>query len=342
MSSSGENSAHSHALKPILLYDHLPGILAGYPAILFAIFAVLALPIWKKSIPVEEASGTVTFYEIAASEDPASGAESGTAETSEAGAEGAEEAASAAAEAGQEIITYVSTVNPHMLFWIGLAVMIFWYIAFAFNLPKNKFLLTFGLVGTFVGIPVALEITGIIRPFEWLGHTLEHFAPELNAGGWSLVALTFGGIWLSSLIYSRTHLRVKIDESGLTLNQLGGKGERFELIGLKTENEPLDYLELFLAGVGSLSLKTRMNKPIFTMTRVMGLYRTWWWPFSKGKLEQIEELLSFQGKVLLDHDEAAAAIDVAEMEEGLGEEENKEDETGPGHDTTDESPNEIN
>ena len=29
-------------LKPITLYDHLPGILAGYPALLFAIMALLS------------------------------------------------------------------------------------------------------------------------------------------------------------------------------------------------------------------------------------------------------------------------------------------------------------
>ena len=64
---------------------------------------------------------------------------------------------------------------------------------------------------------------------------------------------------------------------------------------LKTENEPLDYLELFLAGVGSLSLKTRMNKPIFTMKRVMGLYRVPWFPFFRGKLSRIEEMLTRLG-----------------------------------------------
>jgi len=79
---------------------------------------------------------------------------------------------------------------------------------------------------------------------------------------------------------------------------MGGKGERFELIGLKTENEPLDYLELFLCGVGSLTLKTRLNKPIFKMNRVIGLYRTPWFPFFKSKLARIEEMLSYQGKVV--------------------------------------------
>jgi len=111
-------------------------------------------------------------------------------------------------------------------------------------------------------------------------------------------------------------MKVVIDESGLTVNRLGGKGERFELIGLKTENEPLDYLELFLAGVGSLSLKTRMNKPIFEMKRVIGLYRTPWFPFFKGKLARIEEMLSYQGKVVsVDRDEK---LDAAEMADGDG------------------------
>jgi len=109
-------------------------------------------------------------------------------------------------------------------------------------------------------------------------------------------------------------MRVKIDESGLTVNRLGGKGERFELIGLKTENEPLDYLELFLAGVGSLSLKTRMNKPIFSMKRVIGLYRTPWFPFFKGKLARIEEMLSYQGKVV--SVDRSDKIDAAEMADG--------------------------
>ena len=125
------------------------------------------------------------------------------------------------------------------------------------------------------------------------------------------MSLVFFIIWLSNYVYSLTHLKVQIDESGLTINRMGGKGERFELIGLKTENEPLDYLELFLAGVGSLTLKTRMGKPIFTMKRVMGLYRTPWFPFYKGKLARIEEMLSYQGKVVsIDRGDVAEMADV--------------------------------
>ena len=33
----------TNTLKPIILYDHLPGILAGYPAVLFALLAILSV-----------------------------------------------------------------------------------------------------------------------------------------------------------------------------------------------------------------------------------------------------------------------------------------------------------
>ncbi len=227
-------------LKPILLYDHLPGILAGYPAALFLVLGIL-------SIPSEQNWSWFQF-------------------------------------------------NPHMLFWVGISAMIVWYIAFVFNMPKAKFWLMFGLLGTFIGIPVVLEITGYIKPFTATADMLKWFAPVANAGAFFVLSLVFFVIWLGNFIWSRTNMRVRIDESGLTINRIGGKGERFELIGLKTENEPLDYLELFIAGIGSLSLKTRMNKPIFTMKRVIGLYRTPLFPFFRGKLAGIEEMLTYQGK----------------------------------------------
>jgi hypothetical protein len=54
-----------------------------------------------------------------------------------------------------------------------------------------------------------------------------------------------------------------------------------------------------------------MNKPIFTMKRVVGLYRTPWFPFYKGKLARIDEMLSFQGKVV--SVDRADQLDAAEM-----------------------------
>ena len=253
-----------------MLYDHLPGILAGYPAVLFLLLGIATIFVGD-----------------------------------------APEAAS----------------KRHMIFWIGLAIMLLWYVAFRFNLPKSKFMLIFGLLGTFVGIPVVLELTGFIRPFTWTGDMLGRLAPEANAGAWFAMALVFFCIWLGNFVYSRTHLRVRIDESGLTVNRLGGKGERFELIGLKTENEPLDYLELFLAGVGSLSLKTRMNKPIFEMKRVIGLYRTPWFPFFKSKLARIEEMLSYQGKVV-----SVDAHDIAEISDQMDAEGHDDDDVISGDD----------
>jgi hypothetical protein len=255
----------TESLKPILLYDHLPGILAAYPAVLFLLLGLLSIPFeseWRWGV-----------------------------------------------------------LSPHMLFWIAVSVMVVWYIAFTFNMPKGKFWLLFGLFGTFIGIPVVLEITGHIRPFKATAETLQWFAPQANAGAYFVLAIIFFIIWLANFVWSRTHLRVRIDESGLTLNRLGGRGERFELIGLKTENEPLDYLELFIAGAGSLKLKTRMNKPIFTMNRVIGLYRTPLFPFVRGKLSRIEEMLSYQGKVVsVEHHDLAEIADQIDVEQAAEDE----------------------
>lgn len=253
------------SVKPIVIYDHLPGILAAYPATLFALLGLASLP------------------------------------------------AQLAKGADQTVPEWVP--NASMLFWIGLTVMLVWYVAFRFNMPKSKFWLMFGLLGTFVGIPVVLEVTGLIKVFTQSANILAGLAPVANAGAYFALAIVFFIIWLGNFIWSRTHLRVRIDESGLTINRLGGKGERFELIGLKTENEPLDYLELFVAGVGSLTLKTRMNKPIFEMKRVVGLYRTPLFPFFRGKLSRIEEILSYQGKVV--SVERQDALDAAEMTDAM-------------------------
>ena len=279
-------------LKPILLYDHLPGILAAYPAVLFAILALL-------SLPQNYVSRTVPAGIVATNETTESS------ETEESGTR----VISAKEYSSAELPKWVP--NPHMLFWIGLSVMIVWYIAYRFNIPRSKFFLLAGLFGTFVGIPVILELAGYFRPFTMIAGWLQGLAPEVNAGGFFVLALVFFTIWLINLIWSRTHTKVIIDETGLVVNQLGGKGQRFDLIGLKTENEPLDYLELFLAGVGSLSLKTRMgDKPIFEMKRVIGLYRIPIFPFYRGKLARIEEMISRQGSSSsVEQQAATAAID---------------------------------
>ena len=249
-------------LNPIYLYDHLPDILAGYPALVFLALAGMSLPAVQRWVPLSE----------------------------------------------------------HSVFWVGLVVMLAWFLAFRYNLPKNRFWMVFGLLGTFVGIPVILELTGYIAPFAWLGHQLGALAPQVSAGVWLVGALIFGVVWFCALIWSRTHLRVRLDETGLTIKRLGGRGERFDLIGLKTEDEPIDYLESFVAGVGSLSLKTRMNKPIFTMKRVIGLYWSPLLPWRKGKLARIEEMLSYQGKVLsIDASERAELAEAADAAEDGGE-----------------------
>ncbi len=280
-------------LKPIILYDHLPGILAGYPAVLFALLAILS-----------------AFSHAAVNETLVTKINEVKVEYVQ--SEGADEAtvATLADKDYQLVNSRQPLFNSHMLFWVGLSIMLVWYVAFRFNMPKGKFILMAALLGCFIGIPVILELTGFFKIFSWLGSALGWLEPSVNTGAWVAMSLVFFIIWLGNYIYSLTHLKVQLDESGLTINRMGGKGERFELIGLKTENEPLDYLELFLAGVGSLTLKTRMGKPIFTMKRVLGLYRTPWFPFTRGKLARIEEMLSYQGKVIsVDRDEIAEMAD---------------------------------
>ena len=288
-------ASSTSSLKPIILYDHLPGILAGYPAVLFALLAILSVftyPVMDETLEKQLEETKVKYVQ-------SEGADADT--------------VTALANDPQLLNPRQPRVNAHMLFWVGLSIMLVWYIAFRFNMPKNKFILMAALLGCFIGIPVILELTGFFRIFSWLGTALGSLEPSVNTGAWIVMSLVFFIIWLCNYIYSLTHLKVQLDESGLTINRMGGKGERFELIGLKTENEPLDYLELFLAGVGSLTLKTRMGKPIFTMKRVMGLYRTPWFPFFKGKLSRIEEMLSYQGKVI-----SVDREDVAEMADADG------------------------
>ena len=291
-------ASSTSSLKPIILYDHLPGILAGYPAVLFALLAILSVftyPVDKDGALVKQLDATQAAYVESDDANP-------------------NLVAKLTAKPPYEMLNKRQPlINSHMLFWVGLSIMLVWYVAFRFNMPKSKFILMAALLGCFIGIPVILELTGFFKIFSWLGAALGSLEPSVNTGAWIVMSLVFFIIWLCNYIYSLTHLKVQLDESGLTINRMGGKGERFELIGLKTENEPLDYLELFLAGVGSLTLKTRMGKPIFTMKRVMGLYRTPWFPFFKGKLARIEEMLSYQGKVI-----SVDREDVAEMADADG------------------------
>jgi len=223
----------TNTLKPIILYDHLPGILAGYPAVLFALLAILSA--FSTTI-VDES--LVTKIDEAKAEYVQ--------------AKDADEATVAVLKNEKDPYQLVNTSKPlfnsHMLFWVGLSIMLVWYVAFRFNMPKSKFILMSALLGCFIGIPVVLELTGFFAIFSHLGAALGGLEPSVNTGAWVAMSLVFFIIWLGNYVYSLTHLKVQIDESGLTINRMGGKGERFELIGLKTENEPLDYLELFLAG----------------------------------------------------------------------------------------------
>lgn len=265
-SASDAPSTHAHkhrtidGPKPLRLHDHKPGILAGFPAIVFLLLALLSLP--------------------------------------------------------DQLAWSWRPLSPHLLFWIGVVAAIFWYVALRFNLSQRRFFLVFGLLGTFFGIPAALEVSGVISPFAWLGRQLGTLRPQVNAGAWLVAAMVFGIVWLTNFIWSRTHLRVRIDENGLYVSRLGARTERYDLIGLKAETEPIDYAETFLAGIGSLALKTRTGKEIFRLQRVVHLYRIPWFPFPRGKHARLLEMLSYSGKVTTvtaDREEMLAAEDAGDL-----------------------------
>ena len=61
----GRNMGNTRALKPIYLYDHLPGILAGFPAFLFFVIALLTLmgP-YQQAVPVVGESEPIVINQI--------------------------------------------------------------------------------------------------------------------------------------------------------------------------------------------------------------------------------------------------------------------------------------
>ncbi len=111
-----------------------------------------------------------------------------------------------------------------------------------------------------------------------------------------------------------------LDESGLTIVRVDGKRERYELIGLKTEADPFDYSERATLGIGSLTLQTRTGKMIFSMKRVIWLYRIPFLFWIPPKIDQIEEVLSYQGKTTI-----VSASERADLIEAMDDVSNEDD-----------------
>ena len=253
--------------KTIVLYDHLPGILAAYPAVIFAILALLALP-------QNFVSRTV----------PARVVES-LADSSPSVSESGDRVISASEYAAAELPPWVP--NPHMLFWISLSVMIVWYIAYRFDVPKGRFVLLAVLFFAFVAVPVVFEMTRFFRPSPWL----RRGSRDLHRRSMQAVFLSCHWYsWRSGIInylWSRTHARVVVDAEELVVNQLRGKPQKFELAQLHLKSEPQDYLEYFLAGIGSLSFHDdKEAPPVVELRRVIGLYRIPVFPFFPRKIER--------------------------------------------------------
>ena len=215
-------------------------------------------------------------------------------------------------------------VSQHTVFWVGAGFALLWAVSYRWNLSKKNFLIVVGLTGTFFGIPAALEIVGKVvpdtlgwfAPFSTVGRALGAFAPTASAGAYAFLALVSWIISGVALTWSIVHMRAKLDESGLSIARADGKRERYDLIGLKTETDPFDYSERAALGIGSLTLQTRAGKEIFTMRRVVGLYRIPLLFWITPKLTRIDELLGYQGKTSImeayDHVEATDAMDGAD------------------------------
>jgi len=215
------------------------------------------------------------------------------------------------------------------LFWIAVWTVIGWFIAFRWNMPKRRFFLVFGLLGTFIGIPIVLEMTGKISVFRGLFDIVGLTTPSANAGAYLMVSLLFAALWAIDFIWSRTHMKVKLTGSDVTIFRTGGRTETFELLGLKHQTEPLDYAEVVIGGFGSLAISLRSGKTIFSMNRVFHLYRVPWFPFIKGKKEKISELLA-GAQVRIDQTmtpaEKRARLERLEADEGaIGEEDGHQD-----------------
>ena len=141
---------NTRALKPIYLYDHLPGILAGFPAFLFFVIALLTLmgP-YQQAVPVVGESEPIVINQI---EDAAAAGET---------SKEAKEQKTPEGPFYNVEDKGLRMFNPHMLFWVGLAIMVVWYIAFRFNLPKSKFWMMFGLMAvsyTHLTLPTNREV----------------------------------------------------------------------------------------------------------------------------------------------------------------------------------------
>ena len=134
-------------MKPIYLYDHLPGILAAYPAALFSLLAFLSIPgtfvdSYQDRIDAVQSGAAVVKTDETA--DDAEKAKDADAEGDESTEVTVEKLSFETMEEKKAFWKWFS-LNNHMLFWIGLSVMLVWYVSFRFNLPKKRFVLVFGL-----------------------------------------------------------------------------------------------------------------------------------------------------------------------------------------------------
>ncbi|MCB0329076.1 MAG: hypothetical protein KDD70_05420 [Bdellovibrionales bacterium] len=184
-------------------------------------------------------------------------------------------------------------LSPESLFWGLLGVLIYWILALVENFELKKFLFVLAGIGTLVGIPLAIDLTLGGDVVKWIFDKLGVTAPHMNAAGYLVLAIFFFFpqlVW--NYIWSRMQTYAELTSSELRIKRFGQKQETYELIGLKTIHEPIDYLEAVPFGAGAFAIAQRSGKVLFEMRRIVGLYRSiivFWKP---GKMAQIEALIA--------------------------------------------------
>ncbi len=199
-----------------------------------------------------------------------------------------------------------SLISPPVVFWMAVVGWVFFFILYRYNLSRKNFLMVFGLVGTFIGIPATLELVGYGSVFRYLGNLLGGLTPAANAGAYCFMTILCFIPWVGNKFWSRANTRAKLDEAGLTVYFADGSSRNFDLIGLVTDETNFDYGEWLLSGNGRLKFKLKNGKILFQLDRVHGLF---WTPLTfwrEGLSKQISYALSFQGKV--------ASVDVVTSE----------------------------
>lgn len=202
------------------------------------------------------------------------------------------------------VLSHYELLAAPTLFFLGLATAMFWYLGQAFDLPRGKFFLVGGITASVVLASIIVDLKWGFSLLGTISDWLTGAEPVISSGGWILMTVAFGLVWLFHYIHSWSDCRVEINPTEIIIRRLGGETDSFPRIGTRLTYVPTDYTEAALIGSGDIIGKTRTGREIFRLKRVMWLYRNPI-PFMGRTLKtRIDEMMNFQGTVLAEHEAA--------------------------------------